>query len=67
MLGNLSWLPKSTDSCQSCALLRSPDVALGVVLGFSPALMKLMAFFVGFDLRQLAMPLQMLSAMVLST
>lgn len=42
----------------------SPGVALGVVLAVSPALIKLMAFFMSFDLTT---PVKILSAMILST
>lgn len=64
--GNLSCLPWSTVSCLSCTMLGGPCVTFSVVLGFSPALRKLMVCFKGFDLRQWMIAQHMLSTMVIT-
>jgi len=64
--GNFSCFPRSTFSFQSCvAASRPEEVALAAGIGFSPALMKAMVFYIGRRHLQWMIPLQMVSAMAI--
>lgn len=51
----------------TCVVLRSPSIALGILLGFALAQMKLIDCFEGHDFRQPLIAVQMLSPNFLST